>query len=281
MPSTAGRFEIDGDGYISLLLDLTRPVPASNPSRSGGGGKREGLQAPQHRCSRHQRGGLLGSGRERGSDPRPLPAQRLPRLPQHPAAGARGKRERESGRRLPGQRHLPAAHERSAARHVQGPHVRDAGPHRLADLQLLQGRQLRGQARQRRTHLQPACRRDDSARRARRSPHLRHGPQGNDVRGRLRRRGGPPVHDRRAPSCRPRPALLLRRRLQRRHGRVDLGRHALQRVGAPTPVRPRRRPLRAAGRDDPKRRRQLRRRRQQVHHRGLRPTRRSCRASTA
>ena len=213
------------------------------------------IRAAQRRCSRHQRRCLFGGDRERRpATPGPYQAQRLRRLPQRPAAGAGREREREPDRRPSGQlpaaparlRKLPPAHQRPPAEDVQEPDVRDAGAERRADPHLLQGRQLRNLAGQRRAHLQPAWRRDDPARHVRRSPHLRRHPQGSDVRGRLRRRRGPPVLHRRAPPCRPRPALLLRRRLQRRHGRVDLGRHALQRVGAPAPVRPRRRALRGA-----------------------------------
>ncbi len=66
---------------------------------------------------------------------------------------------------------------------------------------------------ERRAHLQPARRRHDRPRRVRRPAHLRRRPRRRDVRRRLHRRRGPDVLHRRPAPRRPRPALLVRRRL--------------------------------------------------------------------
>ena len=193
VPMILGEGQPQPDGRRPLRVYAARPVELTTGSggqpRSGGetlilGGLRRlstvGLAT----------GALLAFSAATASaapDSGRLQAERLRGLPQHPAAGPGSERELDPDRRLRGQRHLPAAHERPAAQHVREPDVRDAGPPGLADRQLLQGRELRGEAGQRRAHLQPARRRDDRARQVRRPPHLRRDPRGSDVRRRLRR----------------------------------------------------------------------------------------------
>ena len=254
--------------------------------------KRRGVGARRIDCPRADGVGSRSEGKEaaRGADagrgrrcsrlpaPRPRPRRRPPpaatsRTTTRRAAPSTSSRRARTASRAPptsldflSQRHAAAAPVRPE-RHVRRPGLRDARPAGVADPRLLQGRELRRRARQRRADLRrptaassvpPSAeqralrRRHDRPRPVRGPARLRAGPGGADVRPRLRHRRGPALPRRRPAPRRARRPLLLRRRRQRRPGpRHLLERPLHERRRAPAPVRPRRRPLRAEGRADP------------------------------
>ena len=114
----------------------------------------------------------------------------------------------------------------------------------------------------------PASRCHDRSRPLRRPAHLRLHPRGDDVRRRLRVCRGPPLLHGRAAQRRPRPALILRRRRQRRHGPRRLGLEPLHRGRPPAPDRVFAAELPGGGRPAARRFRRLCRRDQRLHRPG-------------
>ena len=182
---------------------------------------------------------LPGGHKLRGRGRRAVRRQRRRRLPQRPPARCARDRQRPRPRAVPGQRHAPAALRRPAAA-LREPPLRVAGPDRGPDPQLLQGRQLRRQARGRGVHHLAAPGRHDHPRQGlRRAAHLRRHARRRDVRHGLRRRPGPPLPHGRAAPHRPGAAVVVRRRLRRqpRDGPHAVGDRALHRGRPAVPAR--------------------------------------------
>ena len=231
----------------------------------------------------------------------PASAQ-LPHAPRPtggPAPGAYQAERRQGLPRRPAARH-PRALQRASSSPRSWPRARPS-PHCCDQLgmyrdlvyatpgltaaqtpQLLQGLELRRQARRRRAHLLAALGRHDRARQGLRRPaRLRPQPRRRDVRARLRRRRGPAVLHGRAAPRRPRAALELRRRLERGDGRRAVGGRPVHGGRPHAPGRTRSRSCSARQGEILKRDVEnyiagINR----VHRRGASSTRRSCRAST-
>src|SRR3954447_15200788 len=125
------------------------------------------IASPRVRDREGDRGGR-GCARARASGRRArrrpaVPEERLPRLPEHPAAGRERARQPDAAARLRGGQLEATAAQRRPAADVRRPRARRAEAQGARHRQVLQGRELRRQAGRRGAQLQAARRRHDPA----------------------------------------------------------------------------------------------------------------------